>query len=886
MRRTLCFPAVPSLLLSLSVLAVTLAAGPATASHRSDHGAGSTFGPHVGNGRFALYEVQTATERCLWRTDGTAAGTFLLQAPAAACLTLPHRVSAVGAEGVLFFPAFDGSSVEIWRSDGSPAGTWPVTALGAAGAMLFPFSIDPLADGGVFFSAFDDVHGEEPWRGDGSPAGAAVLGDFAPGLQSSRPFGGRTWQGDLWFFAAAGEDAAVPWQLWRGAPGGGAASVATVAGAGGATAASALLETGDVLSFLVADRACTVAELWATDGTAAGTGAVASFAPGCPRWLVLVDGTLFFTAAEAGRGMELWSSDGTAAGTRRRSDFAPPAPISAGARAGVLGDAVVVAADGGAAAGVEPWIAHGAVGDAAPLGDLCPGACSSAPEAFARAGGRLFFLADDGSHGRELWSTDGTAAGTGLVADLCPGACSGVVDSLLVVLGEGVLFPADDGSGQQVWASDGDTVRALTALPAIDGASPLGGQYAWRVVGGRMTFTADDGSHGLELWVTDGTPQGTRLLRNLTGDPAAPGEPPPAPSGLAVTRDRDLIELRWRGDGVVERYVVELRPAGGAWTALGEASGHAEGLFRASLRELPPADSYDWRVRAENAAGSSPPSAAVTLSLDGTCVPTDDALCFHGGRFRVSVTWSDHRNGGSGTGHALPSEGRSGAFWFFRPDNVELIVKVLDGRPVNGRFWFFYGALSDVQYVLSVEDTVTGESGNYVNRAGHICGYGDTAFPPAGGEVIRGSSFSLAPGALQGFASPAAAVAAPATAAPDASHPSHGCVEDAGALCLLGGRFRVEVDWQDHHNGGTGTGGAVPFADRSGFFWFFRPDNLELVVKVLDGTPVNGKVWVFWGALTDVGYTLRVTDTLDGHQQRQYVNQPGNLCGGADTGAF
>ena len=49
--------------------------------------------------------------------------------------------------------------------------------------------------------------------------------------------------------------------------------------------------------------------------------------------------------------------------------------------------------------------------------------------------------------------------------------------------------------------------------------------------------------------------------------------------------------------------------------------------------------------------------------------------------------------------------------------------------------------------------------------------------------------------------------------------------------------------------------------DDTGAFWFFDPENVELAVKVLDGRAINGRFWVYFGALTDVGYTLRVTDT-------------------------
>ena len=78
---------------------------------------------------------------------------------------------------------------------------------------------------------------------------------------------------------------------------------------------------------------------------------------------------------------------------------------------------------------------------------------------------------------------------------------------------------------------------------------------------------------------------------------------------------------------------------------------------------------------------------------------------------------------------------------------------------------------------------------------------------------------------------------------------------------------------------------AVPGTDKTGFFWFFNPTNVELVVKALDGTTVNGHLWIFFGALSDVEYTIAVTDTGTGLAE-SYHNPPGKICGGADTEAF
>ncbi len=112
------------------------------------------------------------------------------------------------------------------------------------------------------------------------------------------------------------------------------------------------------------------------------------------------------------------------------------------------------------------------------------------------------------------------------------------------------------------------------------------------------------------------------------------------------------------------------------------------------------------------------------------------------------------------------------------------------------------------------------------------------------------------------------------------------CAEDEETLCLLGGRIRVTVSWINQHaDGEAGVGKAVPLTEETGAFWFFTESNLEVMVKVLDGTPVNGKYWVGIASLSDVEFTVTVSDTSS-LQVRQYHNEPGNRWGVLDTDAL
>ncbi len=84
-----------------------------------------------------------------------------------------------------------------------------------------------------------------------------------------------------------------------------------------------------------------------------------------------------------------------------------------------------------------------------------------------------------------------------------------------------------------------------------------------------------------------------------------------------------------------------------------------------------------------------------------TVVPPDPTLELHGGRFKVRVDWTNPYDPGQGQGFARPLTDESGAFWFFGPDNVEVTIKVLDGRVVNGHFWVFIANMSTVEFTVT-----------------------------------------------------------------------------------------------------------------------------------------------------------------------------------------
>ncbi len=115
------------------------------------------------------------------------------------------------------------------------------------------------------------------------------------------------------------------------------------------------------------------------------------------------------------------------------------------------------------------------------------------------------------------------------------------------------------------------------------------------------------------------------------------------------------------------------------------------------------------------------------VALEGFCVPNSSTLCLNRARFQVQVVWDVSPQGMAGEGRAIPLTGDSGAFWFFSANNIEIVVKVVDGRTFNGKFWVFIGSLTDVDYRVTIRDLQTDHVNTYVHMGGTLQSFSDTA---------------------------------------------------------------------------------------------------------------------------------------------------------------
>jgi ELWxxDGT repeat protein len=527
------------------------------------------------NGGVLFFGQDAAHGIELWKSDGTAAGTVLVKdvEPGAGGSIGYGDLNIAAAGGTAYFRGTTlAHGSELWKTDGTAAGTAEVKDVQALASSIHVFNgssagnFQPLA-GKLLFGADDGATGVEPWISDGTPAGTSQLADLTPGpdwssLVFSLPAGGTQVIGAYGGLLATDGTPAGTTQLLQGTLTSAYTPFATSLGkvffAGDSSNGAELWQTdgttagttpvggyypSEIIPFgstllytAIASPSDFHYRLWRTDGTSPGTYSLTG-AHDTVGGLISLGSVALFGADAPGLGTELWSTDGTVAGTALLKDLASGAGSSSPQDFVRLG-AVALFAASDAAHGRELWVSDGTPAGTALLSDIRPGTGSSlgayptglhlAAGAPAALGSTLFFVADDGTHGRELWRTDGTAAGTSLVLDIFPGASPSDPTSLTVANGR-LFFVADDGvHGRELWTSDGTTAGTRLVQDIAPGAASPAIQTL-QALGHLVLFSADDGVHGRELWRSDGAPVGTFLVQDI-----APGAAPSSPLDLAA----------------------------------------------------------------------------------------------------------------------------------------------------------------------------------------------------------------------------------------------------------------------------------------------------------------------------------------------------------------
>lgn len=449
----------------------------------------------------------------LWKTDGTVAGTTLLKdiLPGFRRGT-PYSGRPLGFKiinnKVLFYVNNTSNRNNLWETDGTVAGTQLIATLTAS--IRYPISYN---NSYYFIKDFNSL-----WKSDGTTVGTV---EVKPGISSNGIF---LFKNQLFIPSFNGFYTSD-----------------------GTTASTVLYSVPHGQNYINQSHAISNDELyyqasgddgyelWKTDGTTVGTVQVKDVHPAIDDlpWsgFFAVGNKVMFSGWDGNnKGIEPWITDGTEAGTELLKDINTIEVRGSNPNHFFSdGDTLFFSANNGEQ-GVELFKYNS--GTVSLVKDINLGVYYSNPKNFVKLNGIIYFQATTRTNGTELWKTDGTAVGTVMVKDINPNKANGIINTTIVNYNNKLYFFADNGiNGVEFYESDGTEagtqlvkdINLTIADPSkfVNSNSPRSGEIT--IANNKMYFSASNGSNGFELWQSDGTANGTILLKDLnTGGSSSP----------------------------------------------------------------------------------------------------------------------------------------------------------------------------------------------------------------------------------------------------------------------------------------------------------------------------------------------------------------------------
>ena len=462
-------------------------------------------------GRLVIASAVAMVVGVVWSASGVAPVAHAT--PPTPTLTLDIETSGEGSNPIrltrngtkVYFAADDGvHGVELWMVDGAAAPVMVSDIIPGAGGSN-PRNL-AVVNGTLWFNAEDGTHGAEPWTTDGTALGTVMVADIFPGVTSSNPDEFVAVDGQVYF---AAQDQTFGRELWRSD----GTSAGTVMSwnlrAGTASSSPTELTVIDyggsvgqrlwVVAEASGGTASAQRELVTVDGFAGGVDPITiQIVDRAPRELTALGTSLYLVAEPTS------TTSGFDATTLHRVQLngaGPPATFTATSLGATnpfnltaVGTELYFTAIG-ASEGAELFHLFGGVPDL--VADIRPGSIGSDPSDLTPANATsMYFVADDGTHGRELWrATNGV--GVTLVADLVPGEEAAIPGELRAAAGA-VVFAASTASGREPWYFSG-TGTPLIMEDINPGAGDSTPHDFVAVIGVGLFFAATDPVAGNEL---------------------------------------------------------------------------------------------------------------------------------------------------------------------------------------------------------------------------------------------------------------------------------------------------------------------------------------------------------------------------------------------------